>query len=112
MSGWKKCDPVPPGLDVGRREDFRSWGDEDVVKLLVARLACRAKVVLLTADLGYELRELLKGDVEPFLATCGNGSSLSVLFKGPNTSIDDYCARLVEFFERGEFDDGYSETRL
>ena len=74
------------------------------------------RLVLLSENVSAEVRGLhwlLKNNVKPVLAERHRQRfSLTVLFKDGRIDVAQYAARVIRFFEQGQFGFGYAERVL
>ncbi len=100
--------------DVGKPIKYESYDDWQVVDYLITHFLSYGRIVLLTENTKNNqngLRCILNEQIQPALAKHHNNKlSLTALFKRGKTNIDDYCSKVYELVEKGEFNFGYTQT--
>jgi hypothetical protein len=115
LGGLPRSWPASDLLD-SKPVKHATWEDAKVVSYLLGHFHGYDRLVLLSENVSAEvggLHWLLKNNVKPILAERHRQRfSLSVLFKDGKIDVAQYAARVIRFFEQGQFGFGYAERVL
>lgn len=83
--------------------------------MLITHFRYHHHLILLSENIRNDkhgLRRILSTIVAPALNNHSEKIGLTTIFKRGKTSIEDYCGRVIGYFEKQQFSPGYNEVLL